>query len=129
LVLEGLLGMLTFRTIAVVLALLAILLSPSIYLVAQDNPDQIIVTEGTAINVVTAHDVTSKEAKPNDPVNFTVNEDLVINGQVIVRKGTNALGSVITAEKGGYLGKSGKLGIQVESTQTVDGQPLKVHAA
>jgi len=62
-------------------------------------------------------------------VNFTVNEDLVLNGQVVVRKGTAAIGSVINAEKGGYLGKSGKLGIQVESTQTVDGQPLKLRAA
>lgn len=119
--------MLTFR--AIVLALSTLSFLPLISLVAQDNLDQIILTEGTAINVVTAHDVTSKEAKPNDPVNFTVNEDLVINGQVIVRKGTNAVGSVITAEKGGYLGKSGKLGIQVESTQTVDGQPLKLRAA
>ena len=62
-------------------------------------------------------------------MNFTVNEDLVINGQVVVRKGTPAIGSVINAEKGGYLGKSGKLGIQVESTQTIDGKPLKLRAA
>ena len=96
--------MATLRAITVVLALLALCLAPLNYLVTQDNPDQIILTEGTAINVVTAHDVTSKEAKPNDPVNFTVNEDLVINGHVIVRKGTNAVGSVITAEKGGWLG-------------------------
>jgi hypothetical protein len=91
--------------------------------------DEIALAEGTAINVVTAQEITSKDAKPNDPVSFTVAEDLTINGQVIVRKGTAAVGSVITAEKGGYLGKSGKLGVQVESTQTVDGQPLKLRAA
>ena len=91
--------------------------------------DEIVVTEGTAINVVTAKEVTTREAKPNDPVDFTVSEDLVINGQVIVRKGTPAIGSVINAEKGGYLGKSGKLAIQVESTTTSDGQRLKLRAA
>jgi len=91
--------------------------------------DEIVLAEGTAINVVTAQEITSKDAKPNDPVSFTVAEDLTINGQVIVRKGTAAVGSVINAEKGGYLGKSGKLGVQVESTQTVDGQPLKLRAA
>jgi len=53
----------------------------------------------------------------------------VINGQIIVRKGTAAIGSVISAEKGGYLGKSGKLAIQVESTTTSDGQRLKLRAA
>lgn len=91
--------------------------------------DEIVLTEGTPISVVTVKEVTSKEAKPNDPVDFTVAEDLVINGQVIVRKGTPAVGSVINAEKGGYLGKSGKLGVQVESTTTSDGQQLKLRAA
>jgi len=91
--------------------------------------DEIILPEGTAIKVVTAEEITSKAAKPNDPVKFTVAEDLVINGQVIVRKDTPALGSVITAQKGGYMGNSGKLAIQVESTTTSDGQPLKLRAA
>jgi hypothetical protein len=91
--------------------------------------DEIVVAEGTAINVITAREVTTKEAKPNDPVDFTVAEDLVINGQVVVRKGTPAIGSVINAEKGGYMGKSGKLAVQVESTTTSDGQRLKLRAA
>jgi hypothetical protein len=91
--------------------------------------DDIVVSEGTPINVAVAKEVTSKEAKPNDPVEFTVAEDLVINGQVVVRKGTQATGSVINAEKGGYMGKSGKLAVQVESTTTSDGQRLKLRAA
>ncbi|HSE18295.1 MAG TPA: DUF2846 domain-containing protein [Pyrinomonadaceae bacterium] len=93
------------------------------------SQDEIVVTEGTPINVTIVKEVTSKEAKPNDPVDFTVAEDLVINGQVIVRKGTPATGSVINAEKGGYMGKSGKLAVQVESTTTSDGRRLKLRAA
>jgi len=96
---------------------------------ANRRQDEIIVAEGTPINVVTAKEVTSKEAKPNDPVEFTVAEDLVVNGQVIVRKGTPATGSVINAEKGGYMGKSGKLGVQVESTTTSSGERLRLRAA
>jgi hypothetical protein len=91
--------------------------------------EPIVLPEGTPIRVVTAQEVNSKGAKPNDAVNFTVDEDVSINGQVIVRKGTAAAGSVINAEKGGYMGKSGKLAIQVESTQTVDGGRLKLRAA
>ena len=97
--------------------------------VNHDEQDAIVLSEGTAIRVVTAQDITSKDAKPNDPVNFTVDEDLSVNGQVVVRKGTAAVGSVINAEKHGYMGKSGKLAIQVESTQTVDGARLKLRAA
>jgi hypothetical protein len=35
----------------------------------------------------------------------------------------------MNAEKSGRMGKSGKLGIQIESTTTVDGQPLALRAA
>ena len=93
------------------------------------SEDEIILVEGTPLIVVTAQEITSKQAKPNDPVNFTVNEDVIVNGQVVVRKGTAAVGSVVTAQKGGYMGNSGKLAIAVESTTTIDGQPLKLRAA
>ena len=109
---------------------IVVIASLSAVAVSTNHPqDEIVVAEGTPINVITAKEVTTKEAKPNDPVDFTVAEDLVINGQVIVRKGTPAVGSVINAEKGGYLGKSGKLAVQVESTTTSDGQRLKLRAA
>src|ERR1044072_1976460 len=119
-----------FRNISPILILaLCCLIAPATLAQTQDPQAGIILTEGTPINVITAQEITSKAAKPNDPVKFTVNEGLVINGQVVVSKGTAAIGSVINAEKGGYLGKSGKLAVQVESTQTVDGQPLKLRAA
>ena len=116
---------------SVLAILVAASLSAHFYATGSVNrpQDEIVLGEGTPINVVTAKEVTSKEVKPNDPVDFTVSEDLVINGQVIVRKGTPAVGSVINAEKGGYMGKSGKLAVQVESTTTSDGQRLKLRAA
>ena len=104
-------------------------LPSSAYLATRLQQDAIVLPEGTPIRVVTTQDINSKEAKPNDAVNFTVDEDVSVNGQVVVRKGTAAVGSVINSEKGGYMGKSGKLAIQVESTQSVDGGRLKLRAA
>jgi uncharacterized protein DUF2846 len=118
-----------YRTVVMLLVLSFLWLPTTARLATESGQEAIVLTEGTPIRVVTAQDITSKEAKPNDPVNFTVDEDLSVNGQVVVRKGTAALGSVINAEKGGYLGKSGKLAIQVESTQTADGGRLKLRAA
>ena len=118
-----------YRSMSILLVFSFCLLPTPAHLAARAGQDAIVLAEGTPIRVVTAQDITSKEAKPNDPVNFTVDEDLSVNGQVLVRKGTSAVGSVINAEKRGYLGKSGKLAIQVESTQTVDGGRLKLRAA
>ena len=94
-----------------------------------DLQDEIVVTEGTPLNLITAKEIITREAKPDDAIDFSVAEDLVINGQVIVRKGTPAVGSVIIPEKGGYLGKSGKLAIHIDSTTTSDGKRLKLRAA
>src|SRR4030095_10841716 len=105
------------------------LLFSSVLIKSAPSEDEIILGQGTPLMVVTAQEITSKQAKPNDPVNFTVNEDVIVNGQVIVRKGTAAVGSVVAAQKGGYMGNSGKLAIAVESTTTIDGQPLKLRAA
>ena len=104
----------------VAIAVLASLLGPV--------NDEIVVTEGTPINLITAKEILTREVKPDDPIEFTVAEDLTINGQVVVRKGTRAIASVIIPEKGGYLGKSGKLAIHIESTTTSDGQPLRLRA-
>jgi hypothetical protein len=108
-------------------ALLCLLFSQP--MLARVTPEDIILAEGTAIKVIVTGEISSKEAKPNDPVSFTVTEDITIDGQVIVRLGTEATGSVVNAEKGGYMGKSGKLAIQVETTKSVDGQPVKLRAA
>lgn len=90
--------------------------------------DEIVVAEGTPINLITAKEILTREVNPDDPIEFIVAEDLTIDGHVIVRKGTPAIASVIIPEKGGYLGKSGKLAIHVESTATSDGQPLRLRA-
>lgn len=96
----------------------------------QDKPDEIVIlAEGTALNIVTAQEISSKTANPGDPINFKVDEDVLVSGHVVISKGTLAKGSVINAEPSGHLGKSGKLGITVESTNTVDGQPVKLRAA
>jgi hypothetical protein len=89
--------------------------------VSVNRPDEIVLTVGTSINLITAKEIITRDAKPDDPIEFTVAEDLVINGHVVVRKGTPAVASVIIPEKGGYLGKSGKLAIHIEATTTSDG--------
>jgi hypothetical protein len=52
--------------------------------------DEIVVPEGTPSTSPSLRKSQVKKLKPNDPVDFTVYDDLVINGQVIVRKGTPA---------------------------------------
>jgi len=115
--------------IAIVL-ILSLLGLPTAAVRAEHSQDELIIlAEGTPLNVVTAQELSSKTANLGDEVVFTVDEDLVVNGKTLISKGTTAKGSVMNAEPSGYMGKSGRLGIVVQSTTTVDGQPVKLRAA
>lgn len=97
---------------------------------AQDKPsDSIALTEGTPVKVVIAEEISTKTAKLGDPVAFVISQDVIGNGHVLVSRGTPAKGVVINTSPAGRIGKSGKLGIAIESTTTVDGKELKLRAA
>lgn len=90
---------------------------------------EIVLPEGSELTLTLNKELSSKEADRGDTIEFTVKNDVKIEDQIIVKQGTLAKGTVIYAEKGGYLGRSGKLAVQVESTMTTDGQPMPLRAA
>ena len=89
----------------------------------------VVIPDGTEISAVTTETITSKTANEDDPITFKVDEDVIINGHVVIAKGTTLKGVVTNAKKSGRMGKGGELNVRVESTTTVDGQKLKVRAA
>jgi hypothetical protein len=90
---------------------------------------EVLIPDGTEFTVVTTEEISSKTASEDDPLNFRVEEDLKINGQVVIAKDTLVKGVVASAKKSGMLGKGGSLGIRIESTMTVDGQKVKLRSA
>jgi hypothetical protein len=111
------------KTISALLIVCAVVLST----VAQTKPLEI--PDGTEITVATTETISSKTATEGDPLTFRVDEDLKVNGVVVIAKGTMVKGVVSNAEKNGHFGKAGKLGIRVESTLTVDKQTIKLRAS
>jgi magnesium-transporting ATPase (P-type) len=83
--------------------------------------------DGTVVVVRTLETLNPENLAPGDIIKFEVAEDIKADGIVLIRKGTAARGEVISAEKTGYVGKGGKIGITVTSTTAIDGQkvPLK----
>lgn len=90
---------------------------------------EVLIPDGTEFTVVTTEEISSKTASEDDPLNFKVEEDLKINGQVVIAKDTLVKGVVANAKKSGMLGRGGSLGIRIETTTTVDGQKLKLRSA
>ena len=89
----------------------------------------VVIPDGTEISAVTTETISSKTAHEDDPITFKVDEDVVIDGTVVIVKGTVLKGVVSNAKKSGFFGRGGELNVRVESTETVDKQKLKVRAA
>jgi hypothetical protein len=114
------------------LAVLSQFGSPAIVIATnlkQPADNEVVIPDGTEFTVVTAEEISSKTATEGDTVTFKVEEDVKINGKVVIAKDAIVKGTVSTVEQKGRMGKAGKLGIRIESTKTVDGQKLKLRAS
>jgi hypothetical protein len=96
---------------------------------AATQTEEIVIPDGTELEVATTEEISSKIAREGDPVTFKLVDDVFINNYLVLAKGTLVRGTVSMSEQSGRLGKSGKLGVRIESTTTVDGQRLKVRAS
>ena len=120
---------------AVALSLAFALVAPSVALAAaaaaapRQDGAEITVPDGTEITVVTTEEISSKTAVEGDPINFKVDDDVKVGGKTVIAKGALVKGEVSNSKKSGRMGKGGQLSIRVLSTETVDGQKVKLRAS
>lgn len=94
------------------------------------SPDKTVtIADGTEISAATTETLSSKTSHEGDLLTFKVNEDVIIDGSVVIAKGAILKGVVTDSKRSGAFGKSGKLNIRIDTTTTVDGQTLKVRAS
>ena len=89
----------------------------------------VVIPDGTEISALTTETLSSKTAHEDDPITFKVEEDVIIDGVVVIAKGAAIKGIVTNAKKSGFFGKGGELNVRVETTTTVDNQKLRVRAS
>ncbi len=66
-------------------------------------------SEGLAIPLVTTAPLSSKTAHTGDPIDLMTSGDVVVDGRIVIPKGTAARGQVAEARSTGGLGVNGKL--------------------
>ncbi|HEV8367441.1 MAG TPA: DUF2846 domain-containing protein [Pyrinomonadaceae bacterium] len=120
-----------YSTVALVagFALIILFLPGNNSWVKQDKTQVLVLAEGTPVKVVTTGEISSKTAKAGEGLTFRVDEDVSLDGHQVIAKGTPVNGSVINSEPAGRFGNSGKLGIAVKWTTTVNGQRVNLRAA
>ena len=123
-----------FQTVLMLLVLVS-MISPSTASVSaatrnSDDPpkSEKVIPDGMEFTVVTIDEITSKIAAEGDPLTFKVAEDVKVDGQTVITKGSLVKGTVAQAKKAGMMGRGGTLGIRVESAMTIDNQKLKLRS-
>lgn len=90
---------------------------------------ELVIPDGTELTVVTTEEISSKTAVEGDPLTFKVDEDVKVGGKTVIARGALVKGEISNAKKSGRMGKGGALSIRINSTETVDGQKVKLRAS
>ena len=86
------------------------------------------VPDGTRIPVRLMEQLSSATLKDQDPVNFAVLEDVVVDGEVVIRQGTPVRGVVVEAQAKRRMGRAGRMFYTVNETRTVDNTTIRLRA-
>ena len=84
--------------------------------------------DGTRIAVRTMEQLSSATLKDGDPVTFSVVEDVVVDGEVVIKQGTPVRGSIVDAQAKRRMGRAGRLQYTVNETKGVDRSVIRVRA-
>ena len=93
------------------------------------NASSVTVADGTEIKITNTEEISGQKVVEGDPLTFRIAEDVKVSGKTVIAKDTIVKGTVSAAKKKGFMGKSGELSVRIESTQTVDGQKIKLRAS
>jgi hypothetical protein len=72
--------------------------------------------------------LTSKTAIENQPINFEVSEDVVLNGVIVIARGTTAKGIVAEVKRAKMLGRKGKLSLILKEVQLTSGERISIRS-
>jgi hypothetical protein len=84
----------------------------------------------TIVKVVAVDTVRSGSSRKGERVDLRVDEEIVDGaGNVLIRKGTPAYGTVTQSRRAGMFGRRGLLSLSIDYTTAVDGQRVPLRAA
>src|SRR6266478_6968282 len=85
-------------------------------------------TEDTPIKIKLARTISSSDAKAGEKVDFEVLEDVKIGDVIVIQHGAMAIGTVTEAHPKRRMGRAGKLNINIDYVQLVDGEKVPLRA-
>jgi hypothetical protein len=87
---------------------------------------RITVPGGTPVTIRMVDTIDSGTANVGDTFEFKADDDVVINGYVVIARGAEGRGEVTKVDRAGTHGHPGSLGIQLDYIYAVDGEKIRL---
>ena len=117
------------------LRLLAVVLgavfSTSLLAQSQDapkTPKKVLLAEGTEVALRMAQDISSRAARPGEPIELALAEDLKVGNAIVAKAGARALGEVVQGKRPDAWGEAGEVSLRVHFLKVGD-QKVEIRGA
>jgi hypothetical protein len=87
------------------------------------------VPDGTALRLSLVETLSSATTEVDTPIHFELTENVRVAGNVLIPKGSTALGHVVEVEPRRRMGRAGKLNFTVDHVKAPDGSNLRLRAS
>src|SRR5437773_9157019 len=85
-------------------------------------------TEDTPVRIKLTRTMSSKDAKAAEKVDFEVLEDVKVGEVIVIKQGAMAIATVTEAQPKRRMGRAGKLNMNIDYVQLVDGEKVSLRA-
>lgn len=87
---------------------------------------RITIPGGTPLTIRMVDKIDSGSANVGDTFQFKADNDVVVNGYVVIARGAEGMGEVTKVDRAGGNGHPGSLGLQFDYVYAVDGEKVKL---
>ena len=85
---------------------------------------KVTIPAGTRVHCKLVNNVRASKVKVGDKVNFTVSNDVIVDGRTVVKYGTPVTGTVYKAKRSSWWGTRGQLGIKINEVDLQNGYTI-----
>ena len=86
----------------------------------------VILPAGTEVRLEMRGQLSSAQARENQRVFLDVVEDVVLDGRVVITRGSTASGTVTRAQRRRGFGRNGRLDFTIDAVKAVDGRNIRL---
>ena len=93
------------------------------------DKQEITIPDGTEVRLLLKNPLSSATAQPEQRVEFTASEAVVVHGVTMIEKGAPAVGHVTEAQPKKGFGRKGKLNFSIDTVQSVSGENIRLRSS